>query len=61
MKNSPGRLWSRINLKVYSGDRKQAEGLICLPSDNRLQVVKVDCGKSKPQLLNTVEGTTLSF
>lgn len=53
--------WSRINLKVYSADRKQAEGLICLPSDNRLQVVKVDCGKSKPQLLNTVEGTTLSF
>lgn len=53
--------WSRISLKVYSADRKQAEGVICLPSDNRLQVVKVDCGKSKPQLLNTVEGTTLSF
>lgn len=53
--------WSRISLKVYSADRKQAEGLICLPSDNRLQVVKVDCGKSKPQLLNTVEGTTLIF
>lgn len=53
--------WSRMNLKVYSADKKQAEGLVCLPADNRIQVVKVDCGKSKPQLLNQVEGTSLSF
>lgn len=53
--------WSKINLKVYSADRKQAEGLICLPADNRLQTVKVDCGQKNPQLLNKVEGTTLSF
>lgn len=53
--------WSKISLKVYSADRKQAEGLICLPADNRIQTVKVDCGQKKPQLLNEVEGTTLSF
>lgn len=53
--------WSKINLKVYCADRKQAEGLICLPADNRIQTVKVDCGQKKPQLLNKVEGTTLSF
>lgn len=44
--------WSKMNLKVYSADKKQAEGLVCLPADNRIQVVKVDCGKAKPQLLN---------
>lgn len=53
--------WSKVNLKVYCADRDQAEGLICLPADNRLQTVKVDCRKGKPQLLNRVEGTTLSF
>lgn len=53
--------WSKMNLKVYSADKKQAEGLVCLPADNRIQVVKVDCGKAKPQLLNQVEGTSLSF
>lgn len=44
--------WSKMSLKVYSADKKQAEGLICLPTDNRIQVVKVDCAKAKPQLLN---------
>ena len=53
--------WSKMSLKVYSADKKQAEGLICLPTDNRIQVVKVDCTKAKPQLLNQVEGTSLSF
>ena len=53
--------WSKMNLKVYSADKKQAEGLVCLPADNRIQVVKVDCGKAQPQLLNQVEGTSLSF
>lgn len=53
--------WSKMNLKVYSADKKQAGGLICLPTDNRIQVVKVDCGKAKPQLLNQVEGTSLNF
>ena len=53
--------WSKMNLKVYSADKKQAEGLICLPTDNRIQVVKVDCRKAKPQLLNQVEGTSLNF
>lgn len=53
--------WSKMNLKVYSADKKQAEGLIYLPTDNRIQVVKVDCGKAKPQLLNQVEGTSLNF
>ena len=48
--------WSKMSLKVYSADKKQAEGLICLPTDNRIQVVKVDCAKAKPQLLNQVEG-----
>ena len=53
--------WSKMSLKVYSADKKQAEGLVCLPAANRIQVVKVDCGKAKPQLLNQVEGTSLSF
>ena len=53
--------WSKMSLKVYRADKKQAEGLVCLPADNRIQVVKVDCGKAKPQLLNQVEGTSLSF
>ena len=53
--------WSKMSLKVYSADKKQAEGLICLSTDNRIQVVKVDCAKAKPQLLNQVEGTSLSF
>lgn len=53
--------WSKINLKVYSVDKKQVEGLICLPTNNRIQVVKVDCGKAKPQLLNSIEGTSLHF
>lgn len=53
--------WSKISLKVYSADKQQAEGIICLPTDNRIQPVKVDCGKGKPQLLNKVEGTTLSL
>lgn len=53
--------WSKMSLKVYSADKKQAEGLVCLPADNRIQVVKVDCGKTKPQLLNQIEGTSLSF
>lgn len=53
--------WSKMSLKVYSADKKQAEGLVCLPANNRIQVVKVDCGKAKPQLLNQVEGTSLSF
>lgn len=53
--------WSKMSLKVYSADKKQAEGLICLPTDNRIQVVKVDCAKAKLQLLNQVEGTSLSF
>lgn len=53
--------WSKMSLKVYSADKKQAEGLVCLPADNRIQVVKVDCGKAKPQLLNQIEGTSLIF
>ena len=53
--------WRKMSLKVYSADKKQAEGLVCLPADNRIQVVKVDCGKAKPQLLNQIEGTSLSF
>ena len=53
--------WSKMSLKVYSADKKQAEGLVCLPADNRIQVVKVDCGKAKPQLLTQIEGTSLSF
>ena len=30
--------WSKMSLKVYSADKKQAEGLVCLPADNRIQV-----------------------
>lgn len=53
--------WSKINLKIYSVDKKQVEGLVCLPTDNRIQVVKVDCEKTKPRLLNQIEGTSLNF
>ena len=48
-------------MKADGTGLKQAEGLVCLPADNRIQVVKVDCGKAKPQLLNQIEGTSLSF
>ena len=53
--------WSKMSLKVYSADKKQADGWVCLPADNCIQVVKVDSGKAKPQLLNQIEGTSLSF
>ncbi len=53
--------WSKMSLKVYSADKKQAEGLVCLPADNLIEVVKVECGMAKAQLLNQVEGTSLSF
>lgn len=53
--------WSEISLKIYSEDNKQAEGLICLPTDNRIQKVKVNYQNEKPVLLNKVEGTTLIF
>lgn len=53
--------WSKITLKVYSTDKKQAEGIICLPADDRIQTVKVDCGKGKPQLLSEIQGTTIVF
>ena len=52
--------WSRIELKVYAVDSKQAEGLICLPSDGRLQTVQVDCS-STPRITSRVRGTRLSL
>lgn len=33
--------WSKMSLKVYSADKKQAEGLVCLPADNRILFMKV--------------------
>ncbi len=51
--------WSKIYLKTYSVDKKQAEGLICLPADNLIQEVKVNCESEKPELANQVKGTTL--
>lgn len=50
--------WNKIELKVYSVDEKQASGLICLPSDNVLQPVKVDC-TAEPKLLTKAKGTRL--
>lgn len=52
--------WSRIELKVYAVDSKQAEGLICLPSDGNLQSVQVDCS-STPKITSRVRGTRLSL
>lgn len=52
--------WSRIELKVYAVDSKQAEGLICLPSDGKLQQVQVDCSSS-PRITSRVRGTRLSL
>ena len=34
--------WSQLELKVFSVDTDKAEGMICLPSDNRLQYLKLD-------------------
>jgi len=59
--STPEMDWGKINLRVYSIDKKQAEGIICLPGDNRIQTVKVDCSNNKPQLLSKIEGTTLTF
>lgn len=50
--------WNKIELKVYSVDEKQASGLICLPSDNILQPVKVDC-TAEPKVLTKAKGTRL--
>lgn len=50
--------WNKIELKVYSVDEKQASGLICLPSDNVLQPVKVDC-TAEPKVLTKAKGTRL--
>ena len=52
--------WSRIELKVYAVDSRQAEGLICLPSDGKLQQVQVDCSSS-PRITSRVRGTRLSL
>jgi alpha-D-xyloside xylohydrolase len=53
--------WSKITLKTYTADKKEATGLICLPTDGILQEIKMDCSKSKPQLLTKATGTTLQF
>ena len=50
--------WNKIELKVYAVDEKQASGLICLPSDNILQPVKVDC-TAEPKVLTKAKGTRL--
>lgn len=50
--------WNKIELKVYAVDKKQASGLICLPSDNILQPVKVDC-TAEPKVLTKAKGTRL--
>ncbi len=53
--------WSKITLKPYTADVKEAEGLICLPLDNKLQTVKVDCSGSEPKLESNIQGTSVSF
>lgn len=52
--------WSKIQLKVYSVDEKVAKGLICLPSDDRLQTVEVDCNAA-PKITSRVRGTKVSL
>ena len=34
--------WSKMDLKVYTASAKTATGLVCLPTDGKLQTVKVD-------------------
>jgi alpha-D-xyloside xylohydrolase len=34
--------WSELELKVFSIDTDKAEGMICLPSDNRLEYLELD-------------------
>ena len=53
--------WSKITLKAYCADQTEAEGLVCLPTDNRLQTVKADCSKGKPQLTTDVQGTKITM
>ena len=53
--------WSRITLKAYCADRTEAEGWICLPTDNRLQSIKADYAKGKPQLTTDVQGTKITI
>lgn len=33
--------WSKIDLKVYAADANEVEGLLCLPSDNLLKIVRL--------------------
>lgn len=53
--------WKKISLKVYSVDEKNCSGLICLPSDNKLQSVKVDCSGVEPKIAGSVKGTKLTL
>ncbi len=53
--------WSKITLRAYCADQTEAEGLVCLPTDNRLQTVKADCSKGKPQLTTDVQGTKITM
>ncbi len=54
--------WSKILLKVYSVDKVQdAEGIICLPSDDRIQTVKVGFNNGQPILKSTVSGTQVKL
>lgn len=50
--------WSELSLKVYASDATEADGLICLPSDNQLHSVKVNVKSrslSAPGLENKVK------
>ncbi len=54
--------WNNIQLKVYATDKsKDAEGIICLPTDNRIQPVKVGFQGGKAQIKTTVSGTKVSL
>ena len=46
--------WSRMELKLYTASAKTATGLICLPSDGKLQTVKVD---RSGRILSAPQGT----
>jgi alpha-D-xyloside xylohydrolase len=46
--------WSRMDLKLYAVNAKTATCLICLPSDGKLQTVKVD---RSGRILSAPQGT----
>ena len=51
--------WSELELKVFASDADEAEGMICLPSDNQLHKIRLSVEDNQFKLTdNPLEGKT---